>query len=165
MGQQHDFYLVQSGNLVPRSAHWRDFLACFQQPSPLRSANLDSSDIPYAGPQSGGGGGNWADEHDEYRSLIEQELPILMPKGGVLLMNSLAFHSVGVNLGPGTRKSVLFACHSSDNTILSGDSESTILLAGERQFKGNPVLRVSGSLEDPAVACPSAPLASETEND
>ena len=44
MGQQHDFYLVQSGNLVPRSAHWRDFLACFQQPSPLRSANLDSSD-------------------------------------------------------------------------------------------------------------------------
>ena len=45
MGQQHDFYLVQSGNLVPRSAHWRDFLACFQQPSPLRSANLDSSDF------------------------------------------------------------------------------------------------------------------------
>ena len=45
MGQQHDFYLVQSGNLVPRSAHWRDFLACFQQPSPLRSANLDSSDL------------------------------------------------------------------------------------------------------------------------
>ena len=45
MGQQHDFYLVQTGNLVPRSASWRGFLACFQQPNPLRSANLDSSEI------------------------------------------------------------------------------------------------------------------------
>ena len=44
MGQQHDFYLVQSGNLVPRVALWRGFLACFQQPSLLRPANLDSSD-------------------------------------------------------------------------------------------------------------------------
>ena len=43
MGQQHDFYLVQSGNLVPRAALWRGFLACFQQPSLLRPANLDSS--------------------------------------------------------------------------------------------------------------------------
>ena len=45
MGQQHDFYLVQSGNLVPRAALWRGFLACFQQPSLLRPANLDSSDL------------------------------------------------------------------------------------------------------------------------
>ena len=45
MGQQHDFYLVQSGNLVPRAALWRGFLACFQQPSLLRPANLDSSDV------------------------------------------------------------------------------------------------------------------------
>ena len=44
MGQQHDFYLVQSGNLVPRAALWRGFLACFQQPSLLRPANLDSSE-------------------------------------------------------------------------------------------------------------------------
>ncbi len=47
MGQQHDFYLVQTGNLVPRSASWRGFLACFQQPNPLRSANLDSSGKDY----------------------------------------------------------------------------------------------------------------------
>ena len=47
MGQQHDFYLVQSGNLVPRAALWRGFLACFQQPSLLRPANLDSSDRIY----------------------------------------------------------------------------------------------------------------------
>ena len=46
LGQQHDFYLVQSGNLVPRAALWRGFLACFQQPSLLRPANLDSSDFP-----------------------------------------------------------------------------------------------------------------------
>ena len=45
MGQQHDFYLVQSGNLVPRAALWRGFLVCFQQPSLLRPANLDSSDL------------------------------------------------------------------------------------------------------------------------
>ncbi len=47
MGQQHDFYLVQSGNLVPRAALWRGFLACFQQPSLLRPANLDSSDATW----------------------------------------------------------------------------------------------------------------------
>ncbi len=47
MGQQHDFYLVQSGNLVPRAALWRGFLACFQQPSLLRPANLDSSDLKH----------------------------------------------------------------------------------------------------------------------
>ena len=47
MGQQHDFYLVQSGNLVPRAALWRGFLACFQQPSLLRPANLDSSGVKY----------------------------------------------------------------------------------------------------------------------
>ena len=48
MGQQHDFYLVQSGNLVPRAALWRGFLACFQQPSLLRPANLDSSGFQHA---------------------------------------------------------------------------------------------------------------------
>ena len=45
MGQQHDFYLVPTGNPVSRSALDRGFLACFQQPSALRSANLDSSGL------------------------------------------------------------------------------------------------------------------------
>ena len=110
--------------------------------------------IPYAGPQSGGGFGNWADEHEEYRCLIGQELPVPMPKGGVLLMNSLVFHSVGINHGEGTRVSLVFACHSADDLIPSTDRESTMLIAGNRQFKGNLAPRISGSLKNPEVEIP-----------
>ncbi len=103
--------------------------------------------LPYPGPQSGEGGGNWADEHELFEPLIGQELPVPMPRGGVLLMSSLAFHSVGRNQTKGTRKSLVFACHSADELIEGSYAESTLLVAGQRKFKGNPALHVSGSLE------------------
>jgi ectoine hydroxylase-related dioxygenase (phytanoyl-CoA dioxygenase family) len=105
-----------------------------------------SHQLPYAGPQSGDGGGNWADEHAEYASLLGQELPIPMPLGGVLFLNSLAFHSVGENRTATSRKSMVFACHSSDELSDDFGDDSRILLVGQRQFKGNSALRVSGSL-------------------
>jgi ectoine hydroxylase-related dioxygenase (phytanoyl-CoA dioxygenase family) len=103
--------------------------------------------LPYAGRQSGDGGGNWADEHTQYKDLIGQEVPVPMPRGGVLFVNSLVFHTVGVNRGHGTRRSLVFACHSTDELIEAGEGESTILVSGQRKFKGNRVLRTSGSLE------------------
>ncbi|MEW9870808.1 phytanoyl-CoA dioxygenase family protein [Arthrobacter sp. HS15c] len=102
--------------------------------------------IPYAGPQSGGGGGNWADEHDEYRHLIGQELPLEMPRGGVLLLNSLCFHSVGAaRRSGGSRLSAVFACRSIDEIASEGGDDS-VLLCGSRRFVGNKALEVSGSL-------------------
>jgi ectoine hydroxylase-related dioxygenase (phytanoyl-CoA dioxygenase family) len=101
--------------------------------------------LPYAGPQCANGGGNWADEHDAYRWIIGQELPIPMARGGVLLLNGLAFHSVGINRTSGLRRSMVFACHSVDDLKETSDG-STELLVGVRYFKGNRALPISGSL-------------------
>ncbi|MCC3328331.1 phytanoyl-CoA dioxygenase family protein [Nocardia abscessus] len=101
--------------------------------------------LPYAGRQSQNGGGNWADEHPEYANLVGQELSIEMSKGGVLLLNSLCFHSVGNNNSKSTRKSVVFACRSS-NELSAVVDPSVTLLFGSRRFIGNAALGVSGSL-------------------
>ncbi|MBM0255536.1 phytanoyl-CoA dioxygenase family protein [Micromonospora sp. 4G55] len=101
--------------------------------------------LPYAGPQSGNGGGNWADEHDEYRHLIGQEVPLEMPAGGVLLLNCLCFHSVGRNLSGRSRCSAVFACRSSDE-LSQVEDPGVIRLFGQRRFLANSVLEVSGSL-------------------
>lgn len=105
----------------------------------------NSHRIPYAGPQSGGGGGNWADEHVDYEHLIGQQLPIEMPRGGILLLNSLSFHSVGIPRDAGTRLSTVFACRASDE-LARHTSDDVIQLFGETRFVGNEALRVSGSL-------------------
>lgn len=101
--------------------------------------------LPYAGPQSGNGGGNWADEHEEYQHLIGQELPVEMPKGGVLLLNSLCFHSVGRNISGRSRCSTVFACRSSDELTRVEDPDVTQLF-GNRRFLANSALKISGSL-------------------
>jgi ectoine hydroxylase-related dioxygenase (phytanoyl-CoA dioxygenase family) len=101
--------------------------------------------LPYAGPQSNNGGGNWVDEHDEYKHLIGQELPIEMPVGGVLLLNCLCFHSVGQNISGRPRRSAVFACRSSDELSQVDDPDVTRLF-GSRRFLANRVLEVSGSL-------------------
>jgi ectoine hydroxylase-related dioxygenase (phytanoyl-CoA dioxygenase family) len=95
-----------------------------------------SQALPYEGCQSGEGGGNWADEHDGYQHIMGQELPIPMPRGGVLLLNALAFHTVGRNVTTGPRRSIVFACHSTDD-LRKGTNESSVLLAGRRFFRGN----------------------------
>lgn len=101
--------------------------------------------LPYAGPQSQGGAGNWADEHPEYHHLIGQELPVPMRRGDALLLHALTFHSVGVNTTRRSRKSLVFACHSVDD-LVSRSLVDRELLVGRRMFRGNPALQVSGSL-------------------
>lgn len=101
--------------------------------------------LPYAGPQSNDGGGTWADEHQTFRHLIGQELPVPMPRGGVLLVDGLAFHSVGIGQPGTTRKSMVFACHSCDDLQREQD-DSRELLVGDRRYRGGSVHLVSGSL-------------------
>jgi ectoine hydroxylase-related dioxygenase (phytanoyl-CoA dioxygenase family) len=149
--------LNREGDIAPRLhrdiQHWsRGQVSVFVYLEPATVENgcthvvPGSHRIPYAGPQSGDGGGNWADEHAEYASLIGQELPIPMPRGGVLFLDSLAFHSVGANRTGESRKSMVFACHSSDDLITADVDDSHILLSGRREFRGNSANRVSGSL-------------------
>lgn len=104
--------------------------------------------LPCVGPQDGGGGGTWADEYPEYAHLLGQEVPVPMPAGGVLLVNALTFHSVGRNETTRSRRSLVFACHSSDDLASEVGADRT-LLAGTREFRGNPALRISGSLRRP----------------
>lgn len=103
--------------------------------------------LPYAGPQSLDGGGNWADEHHDYEFILSQGLPVPMKKGEVLLLDCLTFHTVGENSSEDTRKSMVFACHSVDDVSGRNDDVKSILLCGKRKYKGTDVLQESGSLE------------------
>jgi ectoine hydroxylase-related dioxygenase (phytanoyl-CoA dioxygenase family) len=96
-----------------------------------------SQNLPYPGPQSLDGGGTWADEHPELQFLIGQELPVPMSRGGVLLLNGLVFHSIGRNSSLGTRRSMVFACRSSDELALPS-RRSALQLCGQPRFRGNP---------------------------
>ncbi len=90
----------------------------------------------FAGMAPDGGGGNWADEHDEYEAFHAQAVPMPMPAGGILLFDSLLFHSVGVNTTAEMRLSMTFAFHSIDE-LDDAAQPKRLLLFGERVYKGN----------------------------
>jgi ectoine hydroxylase-related dioxygenase (phytanoyl-CoA dioxygenase family) len=90
----------------------------------------------FAGMAPDGGGGNWADDHDEYEAFHAQAVPVPMPAGGILLFEGLLFHSVGVNTTADTRLSMTFAFHSVDELDDSAQHKR-LLLFGERIYKGN----------------------------
>lgn len=105
--------------------------------------------LPCAGPQSNNGGGNWADEHEDYEFMLRQSLPVPVAKGDVLLIDCLTFHSVGKNLSSSTRMSVVFACHSVDDIYRTINTTERVLLCGNLVYKGTDVLMTSGSLNNP----------------
>jgi ectoine hydroxylase-related dioxygenase (phytanoyl-CoA dioxygenase family) len=59
-----------------------------------------------------------------------------MAAGGVLLFDSLLFHSVGTNVTGETRLSAAFAFHSVDE-LDDSPQPWRVLLCGERIYKGN----------------------------
>ncbi len=89
----------------------------------------------YAGMPPDGGGGNWADDHEEYRHLLDQSVPVPMESGDLLVLDSLAFHSVGRNATGQTRMSSTFAMRSVDE--LDRASDRHVLLTGGWVYKGN----------------------------
>jgi phytanoyl-CoA hydroxylase len=89
----------------------------------------------YAGMPPDGGGGNWADDHVEYQHLPDQSVPIPMESGDMLVLDSLAFHSVGKNITDKSRMSTTFAMRSVDE--LDRASERHVLLSGNWIYKGN----------------------------
>lgn len=90
---------------------------------------------PFAGMPPDGGGGSWADDHVEYRHLLDQSVSVPMESGDALLLDSLAFHSVGVNATDSSRISTTFALRSVDE--LDRASDRHVLLFGSWIYKGN----------------------------
>ncbi|MBI4066455.1 phytanoyl-CoA dioxygenase family protein [Candidatus Gottesmanbacteria bacterium] len=94
-----------------------------------------SQQLPFIGVPNNGG--TWMDEHEEFTGLLGQALPIPMPAGGALLLDSLAFHSVGTNKGPGTRMSLTLGFHSQDELSGSSPDPKKLLVRGSYLYKGN----------------------------
>lgn len=91
--------------------------------------------LPFVGTPNNGG--TWMDEHSVYFDLLNQSLPVPMPRGGILLFDGLIFHSAGINRTDSTRMSVTMAYHSVDELCKADMNYHQILVRGERIYKGN----------------------------
>ena len=82
-------------------------------------------------------GGTWLDEYSIYDGFENQAVPIEMEKGGILLFDSLAFHSPGINLSNHVRYALTASYHASDELAKESYFESKVLMCGERIYRGN----------------------------
>ncbi|TYB47859.1 phytanoyl-CoA dioxygenase family protein [Actinomadura chibensis] len=93
--------------------------------------------LPFFGVPQPEGGGTWMDEHAELRDLADQAVPVPVPAGGILVFDSLVFHSVGLNRSTGTRMSVTAGYRSVDELDATPDATREILVTGELIYRGN----------------------------
>jgi len=76
------------------------------------------------------------DESIQRAGILDQAVPLPMPAGGLVAMNSLVMHGAGTNRTAGTRISMTVGYHSVDE--LSGiDHPKRVLVRGERIYGGN----------------------------
>jgi len=68
--------------------------------------------------------------------VLDQAVPIPMPAGGLLAMNSLVMHSPGENRTTGTRISMTAGYHSVDE-LAGFDNPKRVLVRGQRIYLGN----------------------------
>ena len=65
-----------------------------------------------------------------------QAIPLPMPAGGLLAIDSMIIHSTGINSTDGTRMSMTLGYHSADELILE-DNPRRVLVRGTRPYRGN----------------------------
>ena len=65
-----------------------------------------------------------------------QAIPLPMPAGGLLAIDSMIIHSAGINHTDGTRMSMTLGYHSADE-LASGDNPKKVLVRGVRPYRGN----------------------------
>ncbi len=70
------------------------------------------------------------------RTLLGQALPVPMPEGGMLVIDSMIMHGVGQNQTDGTRMSMTVGYHSVDE-IADLENPHRMLVRGERPYDGN----------------------------
>ena len=65
-----------------------------------------------------------------------QAIPLPMPAGGLLAIDSLIIHSAGINRTDKTRMSMTLGYHSADE-LASGDNPKKVLVRGTQPYRGN----------------------------
>ena len=68
--------------------------------------------------------------------LLEQAVPVPMPAGGMLAIDSLIFHRIGENVTDQSRMSMTVGYHSVDE-LLGPEQPKRLLVQGERIYMGN----------------------------
>lgn len=76
------------------------------------------------------------DDEVHQSGLLEQAVPIPMPAGGLLAMDSMVMHAAGNNTTPGSRISMTAGYHSVDE-LSRADNPARVLVRGERIYGGN----------------------------
>jgi ectoine hydroxylase-related dioxygenase (phytanoyl-CoA dioxygenase family) len=76
------------------------------------------------------------DEAVRRTGLLEQAVPIPMPAGGLLALDSLVFHGAGANRTTGTRTSLTAGYHSVDE-LSDLPNPKRVLVRGCRPYMGN----------------------------
>jgi ectoine hydroxylase-related dioxygenase (phytanoyl-CoA dioxygenase family) len=78
-------------------------------------------------------------EHNEWLQetrLREQLVPVPMPKGGMLVVDSMIIHTGGVNRSDSTRMSMTAGYHSVDE-LMDSENPKRVLVRGEHIYDGN----------------------------
>lgn len=91
--------------------------------------------LPFVGTPNNGG--TWMDGHYIFASLLGQAVPIPVKTGGILVFDSLAFHSVGTNTTDGPRRSIAAGYTSADELLPVDDNTYRELVLGERLYRGS----------------------------
>ncbi len=76
------------------------------------------------------------DEGIQRAEILDQAVPVPMPAGGLLAIDSFLMHSAGVNRTPGTRISMTAGYHSVDE-LYDVTNPKRVLVRGERIYRGN----------------------------
>jgi ectoine hydroxylase-related dioxygenase (phytanoyl-CoA dioxygenase family) len=76
------------------------------------------------------------DENVARMGILNQGVRAPMPAGGMLLLDSLVFHSAGENRTDGTRLSMTFGYHSV-NELAGVEDPKALLVRGRRIYQGN----------------------------
>lgn len=91
--------------------------------------------LPFIGTPNNGG--TWMDEHSVYGDLLEQALPIPVSRGGVIMFDSLVFHTIGENRSDRTRMSVCMGFRSVNELSGVKNDPKCMLVLGDRIYRGN----------------------------
>jgi phytanoyl-CoA hydroxylase len=76
------------------------------------------------------------DEALSQSGVLEQAVPVPMPAGGLLAIDSLVMHSAGQNRTQGTRMSMTVGYHSVDE-LSDAENPKRVLVRGKRLYMGN----------------------------